>query len=241
MFTFGIGSSVNRFLIEGLARAGFGEPFVVTKKDEAPQTAARFREYIQTPVLTGIDIDYVGFEVYDVEPRSVPDVFAERPIIVFGKYRGQPNGSVEVLGHRGTEPYTNSIAVSKLKPRDTNRALRYLWARHRIAALGDYQKLRPNSKYVEEITGLGLTYNLLTQYTSFVAVDDVVRNPSGEAKSVKQPLPLPKGVTNAAVGGSVPTIPEPETYALLLLLGLLLLWGYRERICSGLASVGREE
>ncbi len=51
------------------------------------------------------------------------------------------------------------------------------------------------------MTTLGLTYNLLTAYTSFVAVDNAVRNKSGELTSVNQPLPLPQGVSDLAVAG----------------------------------------
>ena len=56
VFSFGIGSSVNRYLIEGVAKAGMGEPFIVTEASEAAAMAAKFREYIQTPVLTDIEM-----------------------------------------------------------------------------------------------------------------------------------------------------------------------------------------
>jgi Ca-activated chloride channel family protein len=223
-FSFGIGSSVNRFLIEGLARAGGGEPFVMTSPSEARKTAKRFREYIETPVLTGINLEFDDFEVYDVEPRQVPDLFAERPLIVYGKWRGNPQGNIRIHGYRGNSDYSKSIDVSTTKVSSSNEALRYLWARHRIAELGDYEKLRPDSERKAEITNLGLTYNLLTAYTSFIAVDEVVANPDGKNRQVKQPLPLPKGVSNLAVGGVVPTTPEPGITALLAVLAMMFLW-----------------
>jgi Ca-activated chloride channel family protein len=83
---------------------------------------------------------------------------------------------------------------------DGNEALRYLWARHRIAVLGDYENLRHDDQRVKEITRLGLTYNLLTNYTSFVAVDSNVRREGGDVTTVQQPLPLPRGVSDLAVG-----------------------------------------
>ena len=92
MFAFGIGSSVNRHIIEGMAHVGMGEAFVITKPEEAPAQAERFRAMIQTPVLTGIQVRFEGFDVYDVEPPQVPDLFAERPVVVFGKWRGKPKG-----------------------------------------------------------------------------------------------------------------------------------------------------
>jgi len=201
MFAFGIGSSVNRHIIEGMARVGMGEPFIITKPEEAPSKAERFRNLIQSPVLTQVKVKVQGFNTYDVEPLSIPDVLAERPVIVFGKWRGQPRGVITLSGISGNGPYREVINVGKVKPLPSNSALRYLWARHRVALLSDYNKLRPNDKRIKEVTDLGLTYSLLTAYTSFVAVDTQVRNQNGQVTTVKQPLPLPQGVSDYAVGG----------------------------------------
>ncbi len=200
MFVFGIGSSVNRHLIEGMARAGMGEPFIITKPEEAPLKAEKFRKLIQSPVLTQIKLDFGKFDVYDVEPLSIPDVLAERPVIVFGKWRGKPQGTITLKGISGEKPYVDVISVSEAISAKTNSALQYLWARYRIALLSDYNSLRPDDKRVEEVTNLGLKYNLLTAYTSFVAVDSQVRNKNGNSTTVKQPLPLPEGVSDYAVG-----------------------------------------
>ena len=219
LFTFGIGSSVNRFLIEGMARVGMGEPFVVLKPEEAAEKAEQFRRYVQSPVLTQIQWEADGFEVYDVEPLSIPDVLAERPILLFGKWQGTPTGQISVRGVSGIGEYRQAFAVSDAKMDDTHAALRYLWARKRIELLGDYNKLSANDARVKEITNLGLAYNLLTEYTSFVAVDEVVRRTTDNLQTVKQPLPLPQGVSNAAIG--VHKTPEPEL-SLLAVIAVLL-------------------
>jgi Ca-activated chloride channel family protein len=203
MFAFGIGSSVNRHLIEGMARVGMGEPFVITRPEQAPERAETFRKIIQTPVLIGISVDFGEFQVYDVEPPSIPDVLADRPVIMFGKWRGKPEGHIEVRGTSGKGPYTKRIPVAAAKPLETNLALRYLWARHRIALLSDYNRLSPQDERVKEVTTLGLTYNLLTAYTSFVAIDAQVRLVDGKPVTVKQPLPLPQGVSDLAVGNGI--------------------------------------
>jgi len=199
MFAFGIGSSVNRHLIEGMARVGMGEPFIITRPEEALEKAEKFRDLIQSPVLTNIEIDFGKFHAFDVEPPSIPDILADRPVIVFGKYRGRPKGAINIQGITGELPYKGKIDVTATKPCDSNSALRYLWARHRIALLADYNRLSPNDERVKEVTNLGLTYNLLTDYTSFIAVDSQKRN-DGQATTVKQPLPLPQGVSDYAVG-----------------------------------------
>jgi Ca-activated chloride channel family protein len=202
MFAFGIGSSVNRHLIEGMARIGMGEPFVITKPDQALITAKKFRKLIESPVLTGIKVDFGKFKAYDVEPPSIPDVLADRPVIVFGKWRGSPLGTISLQGYTGKHRFLKKIDVSKTKALELNSALRYLWARHRIALLADYNRLNKQDNRVKEVTNLGLTYNLLTAYTSFVAVDTQIRVQDGQTVTVKQVLPLPQGVSDHAVGGN---------------------------------------
>jgi Ca-activated chloride channel family protein len=68
--------------------------------------------------------------------------------------------------------------------------------------LADYNRLNKQDERVKEVTNLGLTYNLLTAYTSFVAVDMQARVQDGQMVTVKQALPLPQGVSDYAVGGN---------------------------------------
>lgn len=221
VFAFGIGTSVNRYLIEGVAKAGMGEPFIVTEETEAQGIAAKFREYIQTPVLTDIQVRSIGFETYDVNPFRFPDLFAQRPIVLFGKWRGPVAGTIELTGKTGLGNFTSSFDVASSQPNEGNSALRYLWARSRIAELSDYGSSDLSEDSIKAITALGLKYNLLTRYTSFIAVREVVTNPTGTADDVKQPLPLPMRVSDLAVGGGPEVGSEPEL--VWLAMGSLLL------------------
>jgi Ca-activated chloride channel family protein len=230
VFAFGIGSSVNRFLIEGMARVGQGEPFIVTNESEAEARAEALRLYIQSPVLTKARLVTQGFQVYDVEPPGIPDVLAERPVIVFGKWRGKRAGNLTLEGLSGDGKFQQTFDLAATTPSADNAALRYLWARSRVARLDDYQRLRDDPERVREITQLGLDYHLLTNYTSFIAVDRVVRNPRPEdSVNVKQPLPMPEGVSDFALT-QVPTSPEPELVAMIGVAGALVAWARRRRM-----------
>ena len=201
-FAFGIGTSVNRYIIEGLAHAGQGEPFVITNEQEAPAAANKFRKYISSPVLTDVNIAINGFEAYDLAGESYPDLFADKPVIIFGKYRGYPKGSITLNGKNGEGAVSERIDLVLLSPDKSNGALRYLWAREKIRQLDDLANIGYGTQEVEDqVTKLGLDYSLLTNYTSFVAIDSEARNKDGNAITVKQPLPLPDGVSNYAVGG----------------------------------------
>lgn len=216
LFAFGIGSSVNRYLIEGMARAGQGEPFIATDSGEAKAVAKKFQEYVKSPALTDIAVDMEGFGAYDVEPASIPDLFADRPLVIFGKYRGKASGTIRVTGLSGRGSYEKVFDVAESEASVDNRALRYLWARARVARLSDDVVENDDATRLA-VTELGLKYELLTAYTSFVAVHEVVRNTEGPAQTVKQPLPLPQGVSDLAVG-----VPEPELPLLAAVVLLLL-------------------
>ncbi len=200
LFAFGIGTSVNRHLIEGMARAGMGESFVVLNRGEAAQQAARFRNYIANPVLTDIKVAFEGLQAYDVEPQAVPDLFALRPITILGKYRGSPTGAIVVKGTTAQGSFARTISLADAQASPDNAALRFLWARQRIMNLVDFASLeRDNQAVVQDVTALGLEYSLMTPYTSFVAVDKLKRA-DGQLVTVKQPLPLPEGVSDLAIG-----------------------------------------
>lgn len=222
LFAFGIGSSVNRHLIEGMARAGQGEPFVVTNGAEARAVVPKFQDYIQSPVLTDIAFEAAGFNAYDVEPASIPDLFANRPLVIFGKWKGEPTGTLHVSGLGGEGRFEQSLdvaeAASAVGSPDENRALRYLWARAKVARLADNGVIDDETR--RQVIKLGLAYELLTEFTSFIAVHEVVRT-DGSAEDVDQPQPMPQGVSDYAVG-----VPEPEL-PLLIFLALVLVWFLR--------------
>jgi Ca-activated chloride channel homolog len=229
MFAFGIGSSVNRQLIEGLARAGQGEPFVVLNEAAADEQAERFRQMIDAPVLANPQVRFAGLQVYDVEPVALPDLFAQRPLVVFGKWRGEARGSLQVEGRGAAGPYRVEVPIKPEMASENNRALGYLWARHKVASLTDQETLEGDYVHSQAILDLGLKYSLLTPYTSFIAVDEQVRNPDpAAAASVKQALPLPQGVSNQAIGALVSSTPEPSTWLMLLVAVLGMGWLARQ-------------
>lgn len=231
VYSFGIGSSVNRFLVEGVAKAGLGIPFIVTEPSQAKAQAEKLREYIEAPLLTHVKVRFEGFDAYAVEPKALPDVLMDRPVVIQGKWRGNAVGAVVLSGTTGSGPYQAKLALADATRGEMNSALPYLWARTRIGSLSDFAAEELPATERQEVVLLGLKYNLLTRYTSFIAVSEQMRNPSGNASNVAQPSALPVGVSDAAVGDDVMGADEPGFLLLLpaALLGLGLLQWQRAR------------
>jgi Ca-activated chloride channel family protein len=227
LFAFGIGSSVNRHLIEGMARAGQGEAFVVTRPELAAAQAERLRRMIESPVLTRVMARFEGMDTYDVEPQTLPDVLGGRPVVVFGKWRGDgllpKDARLVVEGLTPQGPWRSEVAADAAE-RPAAAALRHRWARRRIETLSDQEALEGGQRQKDAITALGLQYGLLTQYTSFIAIDQRVRNTeSGDTPTVDQPSPLPEGVSALATGAEVPSTPEPSAWLALAVVGVVVL------------------
>jgi hypothetical protein len=132
---------------------------------------------------------------------KVPDLLASRPVVLFGKFRGEAKGKIVVSGWAGGGRYETAIELKPELVKAENGPIRWLWARKWVAFLDDELKMTAAKEIEDAITDLGLSYTLLTTFTSFVAVDSEVANKSGKADKVNQPLPLPEGVSNQAVGG----------------------------------------
>ncbi|MDX2112010.1 MAG: VIT and VWA domain-containing protein [Verrucomicrobiota bacterium] len=244
VYAFGIGNSVNRHLIEGLARAGMGEPFVVINEDESTGAVEQLRKYLESPVLTGLKLEMKGVELYDVE-GALADVLAERPVVICGKWKGAARGSVklEALGS-GEKPFSVALDMANAKAFARPEVLRRFWARLHMQTLYDRESFSGDRDHdvKGEIIKHSLGYGLLSQYTAFVAVNPEVRNPGGQYTSVKQPLPLPQGVSNYALGNgtAIPTTPEPADIALfctvlVVVIGVLLYRRHKQRdLCRGI-------
>ncbi len=194
VFAFGVGSAVNRYLLTRLAEVGRGDTFVVTL-DESPREAAdRFAERIARPYLTDVSIDWGGLAVTDAYPRRLPDLYADRPLVVHARYASGASGDVVIRGRIAGRPFEQTVSVTLPASGAARPELTSVWARTRIRDLMTAMALRPSDALREEVTQLGLDHHLLTEWTAFLAIDEGYRA-GGDPQTVHQPAQVPAGVT----------------------------------------------
>lgn len=206
VFSFGIGSSVNRFLLDKMAEQGRGEVEYVSLNDDGSAAARRFHERVRSPLLTDISIDWAGLPVTDIYPKRLPDLFSAKPVVVCGRYTSGASGTIKLKGKVAGRDFTREIAVDLPESESRRDVLATLWARTRIDDLmsQDYAGIqsgntRPDVQ--ESITALGLNYRLMTQFTSFVAVEEMTVTEGGEPRRVDVPVEMPEGVSREGVFG----------------------------------------
>ncbi|MGH9845172.1 MAG: VIT domain-containing protein [Blastocatellia bacterium] len=206
VFSFGIGSSVNRYLLDKMAEAGRGEVEYVALTDDGSAAAKRFHERVRNPLMTDIEIDWSGLPVADVYPKRIPDLFSAKPLILTGRYTAGARGVVRLKGRLAGREFTREIPVELPESRPRHDVLATLWARTRIDDLmsQDYQGIQngnPQTDVREAITQLGLEYRLMTQFTSFVAVEETVVTDGGQPRRIDVPVEMPEGVSYEGVFG----------------------------------------
>ena len=205
VFAFGIGSSVNRFLLDGMARYGRGEVEYVSLNDDGSAAARRFYERVRSPLLTDISIDWNGMPVADVYPKSVPDLFSAKPVILTGRYTASGQGNIRLKGRMSGRDFVREIPVD-FSNSQQHDVLATLWARTRVDDLmsQDFkgaQQGNMQDEVKQAITQLGLDYRLMTQFTSFVAVEEMIVTDGGQPRRIDVPVEVPEGVNRAAVFG----------------------------------------
>ncbi len=206
VFSFGIGSSVNRFLLDKMAEEGRGEVEYVSLTDDGSAAARRFHERVRNPLLTDISIDWSGLPVADVFPKRIPDLFSAKPVILTGRYTGSGKGTIKLKGMMSGREYVREIAVDLPETESRHDVLATLWARTRIADLmsqdwSGIQQGTAKPEVKETITQLGLEYRLMTQFTSFVAVEEMIVTDGGQPRRIEVPVELPEGVSREGVFG----------------------------------------
>ena len=199
VFAFGIGSSVNRFLLENMAQAGRGDVEYVGLNDDGSAAAQRFHQRVRNPLLTDISINWSGLPVTDIYPQRIPDLFGAKPVIVTGRYTEPGSGTIQLTGKMGGNDFTREIPVSLPESMELHDVLAPLWARTRISDLmsQDFRgaqtgAMRPDLK--STITQLGLEFRLMTQFTSFVAVEEMTVTDGGQLRRIDVPVDVPEGV-----------------------------------------------
>jgi Ca-activated chloride channel homolog len=213
MFTFGIGNSVNRYLVEAMSVEGRGDYEVVTLNADADAAVARLVQRTDSPVLTDIKVEFEGVAVHDTLPRFIPDVFSEKPVIIKGRYDKPGNGYVIVSGNLGGKPWRARYPVVFPGTGNTGSAIASIWAREKVNDLELQERLETiwgrkergsteDKKFWENsITDLALDFGIMTKYTSFVAVDHNIVNPGGKQQTIKVPVDMADGVSYEGIFG----------------------------------------
>jgi Ca-activated chloride channel family protein len=199
-FSFGTGDSVNRFLIDGIAREGGGEADYILLNRPGAEVAEHFYSLISSPVLTDVHVDFDGVQLEDVLPRTVSDVWAERPVYIKARYTRAGKGVAHLHGFAGGKPYNQDIPITLPEVETSHSEIAQIWARSAVDELMALDWFGANDqafnkKLTEQVIKLALQFHIMTQFTSFVAVDEKSHTSPGQPVLTEVPVDVPEGTS----------------------------------------------
>ncbi len=208
VFAMGFGASPNRYLLNKMAEYGRGEVDYVTGAGDTSAVAKRFNDRIRNPLLTDISIDWSNLPVTEVYPKRIPDLFGVKPVILSGRYSHGAKGKIRLSGKLAGQEFVRDIPVELPEKENDHDVLSTLWGRRRIdelmqEQLETYSDLPARKKKQEEIAEVGLNFKLMSRYTSFVAIDEVVFTGTEAPKKVEVPIEVPPGTIPSGITETV--------------------------------------
>src|SRR5947207_3704708 len=195
VFAFGIGYAVNTYLLDRLTERARGTTEYIRPGGDIEQAVAAVRATVASPILTDLAVQADGVELYDLQPRNLPDLFGGDELVVFGRYRGEGSRerSVTVIGRRGGREERFSTAARFGVEQPGADYVQQLWAARKAGALSSDIRLRgPNPEIVDELKRLALRYGILTEYTSYL-----VQEPNVAARAIPLQTPAPEAQAGA--------------------------------------------
>lgn len=229
LWSVGVGSSPNRYLLDGLAEEGGGKSFYVALQEDPSEVASRIHSQINDLFIRDVSIDWGDLNVMDIYPEETSSLFAGEPLFIMGRYFGSGSDRIRITGQVGDETWSERLRVTLPFHEEANDVIAAIWAREKIHHLErmmlDTEDSEVLDEYVSLITETALDYQLLCAYTSFVAVSREVRtDEQGNIINIEVPVNIPEGIQYEAVfGGLEPSSVGSTTITVTDSRGMIML------------------
>lgn len=215
LFTIGIGTAPNSYFMRKAAELGRGSFTYIGDVTEVGERMTELLRKLEQPAITDIAVRWpdglpASAEMY---PATVPDIYVGVPVTFSARLPGtkldQLNGVLAIEGQDGDATWRHGI---DLGPARTSAGVAAVWARAKLSAIEDGQWHGTDPARVREAaTAHALAYELVSSYTSLVAVDEEVVRPRNEPlASAHVPTNLPHGWNYEKVFGGDATLPQPD-------------------------------
>jgi Ca-activated chloride channel family protein len=217
LFIVGIGAAPNAHFMRTAAQAGRGTFTFIGSGNEVEQKMGELFHKLTHPVLADIEVRWPGGTVPEYAPAQIGDLYADEPIVMSARLTAKARGVVTITGH-ADGVWTRQLSLDSAT---SSPGVATLWARNRIADLMALQTVHVDDADIRaQVLPLALEYQLVSKYTSLIAVDKTpVRQPEEALHSARIDNTKPNGSQWNASG-----LPQTATPAQLQLsIGALLL------------------
>ncbi len=206
LFTFGVGYDVNTRLLDKIAEENSGTADYIEPKEDLEVKVGNFFTKVNSPVLTGLNLDFGSVKTDLVYPRKMTDIFRGTQLTMIGRYKNEAdlkNITLKLTGKTGKEVRTFNYDNLAFPMRaEDNSFLPRLWATRRVGWLMEQIRSNGENKEIkDEIVDLGTRFGIVTPYTSYLATDGSERSRDQDSTNNRQVSNLPMAKRDSSGGG----------------------------------------
>ena len=203
VFPVAFGAAPNDYLMKRAAEIGRGFSLQVTNQDNPVALAEQVNVLTNSPYMTDLQIDWGDLTVQDQVPERLPDLYAGKPLIVLAKYSQTGFSTVKLRGNVMGQPVELELELELPEIEPAHDSIGSVWARQRIRQIWNRDVGAETPAGKAEITELGLRHQLVTAYTSFIAVEkELEEAPEGKLITQATKVQAPEGMDSDATSSN---------------------------------------
>ena len=183
IYSFGAGTGVNRPFLTRLADDNRGVATFISNTDEIEDAITKLYDRISTPLMVDLELEFDGIDVNSQYPKKLRDLYEDGEVVVFGRFSGAGPATVKLTGTVRGMRRTLALPVVFPKREERGATIEKLWAKRRIDHLMTQIRTRGGDELIAEVTRLGIVYNIVTDYTTFLAIPE-----SEKSKEIREEL-----------------------------------------------------
>ncbi|MDZ7618555.1 MAG: hypothetical protein U1E05_16245, partial [Patescibacteria group bacterium] len=166
-------NDVDRGLLTQMAEGSGGLAAFLSGQDDMARQAKAFRRKLLRPAADNLQISLKGVDVYDVEPKQLGSLYHGMPVRVYGRYRKAGTATACVTATVAGAPFNREVEFKLPNADEANPEIERMWAQKKVERLlAEADNTGSRSAVVDEIVRLGELYSIVTEYTSFLVLEN---------------------------------------------------------------------
>ena len=145
---------------------------------------------LEQPALVDLALQWPGGIQPELATNLPGDVYSGDPIVILARLPSLPSGTLRLSGRRAGHLWQEQLPITLV---DGQSGLSKLWARERIGELSRLKSVGGDTAALQaQMLQLALQYQVVSEYTSLVAVDHTPARPANELlRSEQAPTSAP--------------------------------------------------
>jgi len=172
VFCIGVGNEINRPLLQQMAEDAGGLAAFISQEDDFKRQAQAFRRKLTHPAATDLQLQVNGIDIYDMEPRKLPNLYHGMPIRIYGRYRNSGTGEIVLSGNVNGRAITTKSEIAFPQQDGDNPEIERMWAYKRMQTIEKDMPTGTDQTAINEIVRLGEAYSITSEYTSFIVLEN---------------------------------------------------------------------